>query len=121
MWYTIDALHYPAGGTTDDEYILESIYPADAIGASFSGSFPAAAFPDRYFDRDSQGSSATFAAGQQLHFLPGIVTTCTGGSVAFQSTGAFPTRLYSRGNSGSGALLEGGTVKLMSGGQVSFR
>jgi hypothetical protein len=121
MWYTVDALHYPAGGTTGDEYMLESIYPAAALGTAFAGSFPAASFPDRYFDRDSQGSSATFAAGQHLHFLPGVVVTCASGSVALQSTDASPTRLYGRGYLATGAVLRGGTIKLSPGGQVSLR
>ena len=121
MWYTVDALHYPAGGSTADEYMLESIYPAAAMGTSFAGSYPVPSFPDRYFDRDCQGSSATFAAGQHLHFLPGIVATCASGTVLFQSTDASPTRLYSRGLSGTGGVLRGGTIKLSPGGQVSLR
>lgn len=120
-WYTLDELHYPSGGTLDDEYMVRAIFPACALGAGFSGTLGPPALPYRYFDLDAAGSSATFTAGQHLQFLPGIVVRCAAGLLRFESSGASPSRLFARGDLSRGARLQGGAIKMAAGAQVSLR
>ena len=63
-WYELDEIF---GGNPDDEYMLEQIYPDVALGPLLSGVYGLnLPFPYRYFDRDTLGLNATFAAGQHL-------------------------------------------------------
>ncbi len=118
-WYTVDALQ---GGNPADEYLLECIYPAVALGTSPSGTYARdAAFPYRYFDMDAGSGNATFSAGQNIQFLPGIVVECnstTGGTIRFESASSLTTRLFTRGDTTQGARLTGGTIKLRGGGSL---
>ena len=118
-WYTLDALHYPSGGSIDDEYMLENIYPAPALGSSISGTYGRPSFPWRYFDRDATGSSATFEAGQELQFLPDIVVICTsttGGSINFYGS----SLLFTRGDGERGIQIHNGVIKLHRNGGLTF-
>ncbi len=119
-WYTLDALY---GGDPDEEYMLEYIYPAQALGSSLSGTYTRQSFPYRYVDRDATGSSATFEEGQYLQFLPGITVTCTsttGGSIRFEGSSSNNTWLFTRGDRTRGARIYSGTIKLNRYGSVKF-
>ena len=103
------------------EYIIKDIYPAPALGWSLSGTYPAPAFPYRYFDADAWGDSATFSAGQNLQFLPGIKATCnsgTGSAIRFDGTSSANTRLFTHGDTSKGVVIRSGTLKLKPGGSV---
>jgi len=124
-WYTLDALYQPGGGTTNDEYMLENIYPAQSLHSVISGTYTRQSFYYRYFNVDATGTSATFDPGQYLQFLPGITLTCTsttGGSIRFNSSSSNLTRLFSRnGDRTQGVRLNsGGTIKLNGYGCIKF-
>lgn len=115
-WYTLDALLL---GDTLTEYMLENIYPAQALGTFLSGTYSLQSFPYRYFDRDAIGISATFQAGQHLHFLPGIVVT-SAGTIGFEGTTSNNTLLFSRGDESKGVRIYDGTIKMMTNGGIKF-
>ncbi|NIP28933.1 MAG: hypothetical protein GWN55_04375 [Phycisphaerae bacterium] len=113
-WYTLDALHL---GDYLKEKMLESIFPAQALGTSLSGTYSRQSFPYRYFDRYATGSSATFEAGQYLQFLPLITAKCTsttGDYIRFVGSSSLNTRLFSiRGTSGTATV---GGIRIYNGG-----
>jgi len=125
-WYTLDALHQPDDGTTDDEYLLENIYPAQSLHSVISpGTYTRQSFYYRYFNVDATGTSVTFDAGQYLQFLPDITVTCTsttGGSIRFNSSSTYTSRLFSRnGDRTQGVRLNGGgAIKLNRYGSIKF-
>ncbi len=63
----------------------------------------------------------TFAAGQYLQFLPGIVVECASGITSFQGSDADHLRLFSHGDDGRGARIRGGEIRVHPGGEVAFR
>jgi hypothetical protein len=124
-WYTLDALFYPAGGSTSYEYIMENIYPAQSLNSVIIGTYPRdSSFNYRYFNVDATGNYATFEGGQYLQFLPDITVTCTnttGGSIRFLGSAIDTTRLFSRGDTTKGArLYDGGTIKMNRYGSIRF-
>ena len=112
-WYTLDGLY---GGDPLDEYMLENIYPAQALGSLLSGIYTRnASFPYRYFDQDTTGDSAAFESGRNLQFLGGITATCTsstGGSIRFYGSSSLNTRLFSDGDTTKGVRIHNGVIKL---------
>jgi len=119
-WWQVGTLYL---GGTDYEAILESIYPAQALGNSISGTYSLQSFPYRYFDQDTDGNSATFSAGQYLQFLPGITASCrsgTGTAIRFEGTSSANTRLFTRGDPSQGLHIYAGTLKMYPGGSVRF-
>jgi hypothetical protein len=119
-WYTVDEL---PGSTNPlyDEYLVENIFPVGALGATLAGYYPKTpTFPYRYFDRDAQGTSVSFATGQYLQFLPGVVLECASGSIDFSGTEGEHLRLYSHGDAGRGARIRGGTIKLHPGAEIAL-
>lgn len=119
-WYVLDALHYPAGGSTDDEAMLRGIYPAPSLVTAFSGTYTVPDPPYRYFDRDGVGDSATFDAGHNLQFLPGVVVGCQSGHVTINGSASAVTRLFARGDLTKGAEIGGGAVKISVGGEITI-
>ena len=116
-WYTLDAL---SGGDPDEEYMLESIYPEQAVGSSLMvGTYSKQSFPYRYFDRDATGYATIFAGGQYLQFLPGITVTSIG-VIKFEGSSTNNTRLFSRGDSTKGIRIYDGAVNLYTGGSIKF-
>jgi len=114
-WYTLDALHL---GDYYKEKMLVGIYPAPALGSSLSGTYSRESFPYRYFERDATGSSATFAAGQYLQFLPRITARCT------STTGEY-IRLFSiKGTAGvatiAGIQIYNGGIRMYQNGCMKF-
>jgi hypothetical protein len=125
VWYTLDSLYQPGGGTTSDEYLLENIYPEQSLHSIISGTYTRQSFYYRYFNVDATANiGATFDAGQYLQFLPGIKLTCTsttGGSIRFNSTSSNLTRLFSNGDRTEGVRLNsGGAIKLNRYGGIKF-
>lgn len=118
-WYTLDALNQPGGGTTSDEYLLENIYPAQSLHSSLVGTYTKPSFVYRYFNVDATGSSATFEPGQYLQFLPGVTVTSTG-TIRFDGSSTSSTRLFTRGDTGRGARIYGGTIKMSANGSVKL-
>jgi len=120
-WYTLDDL---LGGDPSNEYMLEDIYPAPALGASLSGTYSRdTSLPYRYFDRDTTGNSATFESGQNLQFLRRVTVTCTsstGGSIRFYGSSSLNTRLFSNGDETRGVRIHDGAVKLSQNGSIKF-
>jgi hypothetical protein len=119
-WYSLDSLYL---GGIDEEYILENIYPAQALGSWLSGTYTRQSFPYRYFDRDVTGSSATFESGQRLQFLPNIRVECTsttGGSIRFYGSSSYHTRLFTRGDQSRGVRIYAGAIKLNRYGGIKF-
>jgi hypothetical protein len=118
-WYTLDSM------TTDpenDEYLLENIMPAPYV-TTLTGTFTRQTFPYRYFFRDTTGGSGTFAGGQRIQFLPGIVVTCTSGTVTFQGAASWYSYLFSRGDLTQGLKIENeadAAVKLYPNGSIKF-
>jgi hypothetical protein len=119
IWYTLDALYQPGGGTTSDEYMLENIYPAQSLHSSLAGTYTKPTFVYRYFNVDATGSSVTFEPGQYLQFLPGVTVTSTG-TIRFDGSSTSSTRLFSRGDTARGARIYGGTIKMSANGSVKL-
>jgi peptidase C10-like protein len=115
IWYTLDALNQAGGGTTSNEYVLINIFPVTSVGHTLAGSYPQDGFNFRYFDQDASGSSATFAAGQNLQFLPNIIVTSTG-TIEFRDD----NRIFSRGDISRGIRIDNGGINLYSGGQMKL-
>jgi len=114
-WYRLDALYLPEGGTEDDESMLVNIYPVTAVRWTISGTYPKEAFNFRYFDQNAGGSSATFAAGQNLQFMPNIIVYSTG-TIKFGGNSLF----FTRGDMSIGIRTDSGGISLYSGGQMKF-
>ena len=116
-WYTLDALQ---GGSPADEYMIEGIYPAQALGTSLAiGTYSKESLPYRYFDRDATGSAAVFASGQYLQFLPAITLTSVG-SIRFNGAGTDNTRLFTRGDTSRGIRIREASIIMYAGGGISF-
>lgn len=121
-WYVVDALHYPAGGSLADEYMLANIFPQNMVESNMAGNYERTAYlPYRYFTTDCHANSATtFEPGQGLQFLPNIVVSCYYDSLRFESTNELNSQLFSNGDQRRGALLKGGTIKVNPGGGIKF-
>jgi hypothetical protein len=96
---------------------IKNIYPQPSVGTAVGSLFmdvvyDAPSFPYRYFDQDAQGAKATFAAGHNLHFLPGVKLAATGFGVSdacirFVGTPAANTRLCSTKGTKTRGLVAG--------------
>ena len=121
-WYTLDAL---SGGDPDDEYLLRHIIPYPYV-TSLSGTYPRESFPYRYFYRDVTGTTGIFLGGQYLQFLPNITATCTsttGGSIRFEGSSSYYSRLFTRGDLSRGVLIynnASAVIKLNQNGSIKF-
>jgi hypothetical protein len=120
-WYTLDAIY---GSDASDEEVLMNLNPSGSLGSTLSGTYSLnASFPYRYFDQDAAGSSATFAAGHLLQFLPGIKVTGagTGGnSVRFTGSSSNKAHLFSGGDLSKGIRIDNGTIKLTNNGSITL-
>lgn len=118
-WYTLDSM------TTDpegEEYLLENIMPAPYM-TTLTGTFTRQTFPYRYFTKDTTGGPGTFNGGQRLQFLPGIVVTCTSGTVTFLGTTSWYFYMFSRGDLTQGLKIHNeadAAVKLYPNGSIKF-
>jgi len=115
-WYTIDTIPGTDWANWPHEKIISNVVPAQAIGSSVSGTYTKQTFNYRYFDRDVTGGGV-FSAGQFVQFLPGVVVTSTG-TIQFNGTSGDNTRLFTRGNTGTGIRIYGGAVRLNNGGEI---
>ncbi|MBI5557357.1 MAG: C10 family peptidase [Deltaproteobacteria bacterium] len=123
-WYTLDSLSADPAG---EEYLLEAIRPEPSI-TSLSGATYArdAAFPYRYFYRDTGGTGATFEGGQSIQFLPNIAvynTSTTGGTIDFEGSDSSFSYLFTRGDRGRGIKMHldaDAAVKLYQNGMIKF-
>jgi hypothetical protein len=127
-WYTLDALYYPTGGDKDDEYILQNIYPAQALGNPIYGTYARNSFNYRYFDMDSSSHSTwptetIFEAGQILQFLPSVKVTCMntlGHPIRFLGATGNETRFFTRGDLSQGVRIRSGEIKLRMNGSMKL-
>lgn len=111
-WYTLDALHL---GDYDEEYMMVNIFPVTSVRHAIGGTYPKEGFNFRYFNQDASGSSAIFAGGQNLQFLPNIVVTSTG-TIRFGGN----SRFFTRGDASKGIRTDSGGISLYSGGQMKL-
>jgi len=119
-WYTLDAL---PGSSPKAEFLLGNIYPAQALGALLAGNstYPKESFNCRYFDHDVTGTNVSFAAGQNLQFLPGVSVACIGGYIRFEGASFDNTRLFSIKSMNKAEIKIGnGGLKLYPGGSIRF-
>jgi len=124
-WYTLDAL---PGSDALVETVLVEVKPAPSLGSSLSGLYSLPSFPYRYFDQDCTNyylASATFEAGQNLQFLPGVKLTCgslpTGACIRFEGTISENTRLFSiKGTKSAGIKIYNGAIELYASGGLTF-
>lgn len=120
-WYTLDALLF---GGIAEEYMLENIYPAQAIGSLMAGSYLKQEFNYRCFDQDTEGMSAVFQAGQLLQAISGVTissTNSSGASVEFNGEPDNITALYSKDAPDKGIRVHNGKIKLSNGGGITLR
>lgn len=126
-WYSLDALY--RSDDPNEEYIIADIYPAPALGDELSDNsiYPKEEFNYRYFDQDATGNNVTFAAGQNLQFLPQVAVTCTsvelGDCIRFVGTDSEDgnTRLFSiKGTSKAQINIYDGCIALSKGGGIRF-
>jgi hypothetical protein len=121
MWYSINGLHQPGGGTWEDEYMVKDIHPNVSLGSYVYGDMlRVPAFPYRYFDRYCTGGPATFLPGQFIQFLYNVVVMPNSGDFRFEGTSGLGTRLYTRGDETKGVHIENGTLKLLPDGNIKF-
>jgi hypothetical protein len=127
-WYTLDALphHDPndPDNHPDKDFMLEDIYPEQALGSLLMGTYAKDSFPYRYFDRDAISVGAIFASGQYLQFLPGITVTCmgtAGSTIFFNGSSSNNTRLFTRGDPSTGIRIYEGAVKLSKNGSITLK
>lgn len=116
IWYTLDAVW------DITLKMVINMLPAVAMGSSVTGVYPPfEQYQYRYFDVDCAATGATtFEAGQSLQFLPDVVLSCTSGSIRIESSDVIQTKLFSNGDTRRGALLAGGTIKVLPGGNIKF-
>jgi hypothetical protein len=122
-WYTLDTLTTDPDG---EEYLLENIMPATYM-TGLSGTYSRdAAFPYRYFYRDTWGTGGTVAGGQRLQFLPGVFVYGYGGTsspVTFQGSATYTSYLFSGGNLNRGIHIfnnADAAIKLYNYGGIKF-
>jgi hypothetical protein len=123
-WYDLDKLHYPAGGSLDDEFMIREIYPVSKIaggGCAISGTFNLdQTWTFRYFHKDTCGGPATFVAGQFLQFLPGARLASTTGTIRIDSTDAQRTTLFTHGDMTKGIRMYDGSIIVSQNGSLNF-
>lgn len=121
-WYILDALHYPAGGNTDDEYMLENIVPIQSIGSGLLSFYPKPLYPYRYFDQDATGSNSIFMQGQNLQFLPNVTVSSdgNGNGIVFIGTPSDQTTFYTKGDMSKGIKLSDGKITLHNQGSIKL-
>jgi hypothetical protein len=120
-WYALDGIYGSVG--PDEEYMLENIYPAVALGDDVSGTYVPGIFPYRYVDQDATGQTAQFNAGLRIQFLPDVTVQCVGSgsdSIRFYGSADASTWLYTRGDRSVGARIRAACIKLHGGGTIVF-
>ena len=125
-WYTLDAL--PCSDALVETVLIE-VKPAPSLGSVLSGTYSAPSFPYRYFDQDCVNyyltPATTFAAGQNLQFLPGVKLRCVsplpGVYIRFEGTSSENTRLFSiKGTQSAGINIDAAAIVLHPGGGIRF-
>ncbi|MCK5682457.1 C10 family peptidase [bacterium] len=100
-WYPLDSM---SDCPECDDYLLKPIMPSTCL-YSLTGTYVKETFRYRYFYRDTVGGSGTFAGGQCLQFLPGVVAKCTNGTVRIENDSSWSSRLFTRGDVHSGIFM----------------
>jgi hypothetical protein len=121
-WFALDA--HPGGSTSEDE-LIRTIVPNCAIGDWMSGSYGVPSpINVRYFDQDTAGENATFAAGIWFQALePGGVIrgTGTGGdAITFNGAPGDESRFYFSADFDTYTRIRivDGSIKLSNGGEM---
>ena len=120
-WYSLDALY--TSNDINEELIIADIFPAVALGdqLAYNWTYRKEQFNYRYFDQDATGESVTFAAGQNLQFLPGVKVECTGGDIEFRGGTFNETQLFSiKGTKKAEVNIHDGAIILYEGGGIRF-
>ncbi|MDM8006776.1 MAG: C10 family peptidase [Phycisphaerae bacterium] len=128
-WYAWDV--WPDGDASE-EAMIRTILPDVFLGETLSGTFskpgsPGVHFdkPTRYFDRDTGGANATFAAGHSFQYLkPGLWVQCTGVSggtdaIAFNGAPGDISEFYHGAPAGVVHIrITDGAMKIRGGGEM---
>jgi hypothetical protein len=125
MWYNLDEIFQ---GSPNEEFMLISIKPYPFIGDSLtlSNYSKSSLFPYRYFIQDANSVNVhTFAAGQNLQFLPRVRVKCISENpnhyIRFEGGSNPDTRLFSiKGTKKAEILIKDGAIKLHPGGGIRF-
>jgi hypothetical protein len=127
-WYTLDlfdcdtAAGWQGGCDPDQEQLLRFIYPTNGKIGSTSGTFPSGSYSYIYGNATSSNLSAQ--AGAWIQFLggtSGTTVTCTADSIYFAGSASEDTRLFSRGDSKRGIIIEGGHLTIRQYGGINIR
>ncbi|MBI2843901.1 MAG: C10 family peptidase [Armatimonadetes bacterium] len=122
-WYLLDD---PELGPIGDQKALVFIYPHTSLGWTLNGTYARdAAFPYRYFDRDTFSlSNVVFEAGQMLNALARIKISAgatANPGITFNGTSSLVTKIYSRGDPTKGVKISSGALRLSNGGSLVLR
>lgn len=120
-WYSLDALYI--SNDINEELIIADIHPAVALGSQLTDNrtYRKEQFNYRYFDQDTTGENVTFAAGQNLQFLPGVKVECTAGNIEFKGGVFYQTNLFSiNGTKKAEVNINDGALILYEGGGIRF-
>lgn len=121
-WFALDA--HPGGDTEEDD-LIRTIIPACAIGGWMEGSYGVPSpINARYFDQDTEGNNASFAAGIWFQALePGVLIrgTGTGGdAITFNGAPGDESILYHSADfdTYTRIRISDGSIKLHGGGEM---
>jgi len=120
-WYTVDHLFQPVeGGSTDDEYMLNQIFPFSSLDGQVSGEvIYDPSWNPRYVNRDCMADSVDFEAGQMIQFHQNKVMTCRSGWLNFYGWPGQETKLFV-GEPSRGIVINQGFMIMYPGAQIKF-
>lgn len=122
-WVNADEDMPEADGVWPDLKLVD-VLPEDALHSVVAGDYSQGDWPAyRYVNVDAVGTSANFAPGQTLQFLPTAKLTGTatdGNAVTIRGAAGNSTRLLSQGDRSKGIVIYDGTIRLANGGGLSL-
>ena len=121
-WYEVGSIG--KSNNTEAEAVLKNIRPINAVGPWVEDRvYDVPYYKYRNFDRSATGHAAEFAAGQKLHFIPGVsLKNSSQGSdvIKFYGWSDRPTIIFTRGTESRGIHLMSGHIYLYSDGSFRF-
>jgi hypothetical protein len=113
----------PDSDTLLPDFRLDNVVPEGVIGPLLFGAYSGGNYPMiptyRYVSLNAAGI-ATFAAGQNLQFLP-TTKLRSAAEIKIEGSPIHPTRLFTSGDQSKGILIRNGSLKLSTGGGVTLR